>query len=258
MTDAQDLLNYSADSNLLKDRVIAVTGASDGIGRAASIAYAAHGATVVLLSRTIPKLEKVYDEIEAAGYPQPAIYPINFEGAVEKDYEDMYQTLENEFGRLDGLLHNASELGLRTPIHNYAAEVWQRVLQVNVTAPFLMSKALLPLMEKSDGASMIFTGSSVGLKGRAFWGAYSVSKAATENLMQILAQELDGTTAIRVNSINPGATRTRMRATAYPAEDPGTLKTPEEIMGLYLYLMGADSKGISGRQFDAQPRPDTP
>ncbi|TQV84201.1 YciK family oxidoreductase [Exilibacterium tricleocarpae] len=255
MTDTQDLLNYRADSQLLKDRVIAVTGASDGIGRAASMAYAAHGATVVLLSRTIPKLETVYDEIEAAGGPQPAIYPINFEGAVEKDYEDMHQTLEQEFGRLDGLLHNASELGQRTSIQHYAADVWQRVLQVNVTAPFLMTRALLPLMEKSDHASLIFTGSSVGLQGRAFWGAYSVSKAATENLMQILAQELDGTTSIRVNSINPGATRTKMRAGAYPAEDPATLKTPAELMGLYLYLMGPDSKGISGRQFDAQPKP---
>ncbi len=255
MTDASDLLNYRADKDLLKDRVIAVTGASDGIGRSASLAYAAHGATVVLLSRTIPKLETVYDEIEAAGYPQPAIYPINFEGALEKDYDDMQQTLENEFGRLDGLLHNASELGQRTPIGRYSAEVWQRVLQVNVTAPFLMTKALLPLMEKSTDASLIFTGSSVGFKGRAFWGAYSVSKAATENLVQILAAEHDQTTPVRINSINPGATRTKMRAAAYPAEDPASVKSPEDLMGLYLYLMGPDSKGISGQQFEAQPKP---
>ncbi|NIB42062.1 YciK family oxidoreductase [Pseudomaricurvus alkylphenolicus] len=240
---------YQPDSNILHDKVIVITGAGAGIGRSAALSFARHGATVVLLGRTTQKLEMVYDEIEAAGGPQPAIYPINLEGACEKDYEDMAQALFDEFGKLDGLLHNAAELGERTPINNYSADTWQRVMQVNVNAPFMLTKALLPLLEKSDAGSIVFTGSSVGYEGRAFWGAYAASKAANENMMQTLAQELEGTTQIRVNSINPGATRTSMRAAAYPAENPADVKSADDLMPLYVYLMGADSKDVSGQQF---------
>lgn len=241
--------NYTASAELLRDKIILVTGAGDGIGRTAAKTFAAHGATVILLGRTLAKLEMVYDEIEAAGYPQPAIYPMNLEGVVEKDLLDMFTALDQEFGRLDGILHNASELGQRTPVSNYSSDVWQRVMQVNVTAPFMLTKALMPLLEKASHASVVFTGSSVGLHGRAYWGAYAASKAAAENLMQTLADELHETTRIRVNSINPGATRTRMRATAYPAENPQSVKEPAALMPVYLYLMGDDSAGVSGQQF---------
>ncbi len=241
--------NYHPAPQLLANKIIAVTGAGAGIGREAAFTYAAHGATVVLLGRTTEKLEQIYDDIENAGYPQAAIYPINFEGAVEKDYEDMCNSLDNAFGRLDGILHNASELGERTPIANYSTDVWQRLLQVNVTAPFMMTKALMPLLQRADSGSVVFTGSSVGYKGRAFWGAYAVSKAATENLMQVLAEELDEVTNVRSNSINPGATRTSMRAAAYPAENPATVKQAKDLMPLYLYLMGEDSKDKNGQQF---------
>lgn len=250
-----DANNYQAPKDLLKDKVIVVTGAGDGIGRAAALRYAACGATLVLLGRTVKKLEAVYDEIEAAGGPQPAIYPINFEGAREEDYNELAAVLSREFGKVDGLLNNASELGPRTPLAQYSADAWQRILQVNTTAPFLLTKALLPLLNKADKASIIFTGSSVGYRGRAYWGAYAVSKAAVENMMQIFAAELAETSRIRVNSINPGATRTKMRANAYPAEDPRTLKQPDDIMPLYLYLMGDDSEGVTGEQFEAQPKP---
>ncbi|MYM62891.1 YciK family oxidoreductase [Pseudomaricurvus sp. HS19] len=243
--------DFQAAQDCLKDRVIIVTGAGDGIGRTAAITFAAHGATVVLVGRTIQKLEMVYDEIEAAGHPQPAIYPINLEGASAKDYEDMAQALFDEFGKLDGLLHNAADLGERTPISNYAPDTWLRVMQVNVNAPFMMSRALLPLLEKSDSGSILFTGSSVGYEGRAFWGAYAASKAAAENLMQTLAQELEGTTRIRANSVNPGATRTRMRAAAYPAENPQSVKAPDDLMPLYLYLLSDASVGVSGEQFSS-------
>ena len=253
MTNSHNASKYQASKDLLKGRIIAVTGAGDGIGREAAKTFASLGATVILLGRTTAKLEKVYDEIEAEGGPQAAIYPINFEGAVEKDYDDMHNTLASEFGLLDGLLHNASELGERTPIGNYPVEVWERVLHVNITAPFMMTKALLPLLERSQHGSIVFTGSGVGLHGRAYWGAYAVSKAATENLMQLLADELENTTSVRVNSINPGAIRSTMRAQAFPAEDPNTLKTAKDIMPLYLYLLGKDSIGVSGCQFDAQP-----
>ncbi|KKM23829.1 hypothetical protein LCGC14_1611250 [marine sediment metagenome] len=246
-----DSQNYSAPQDLLTVKVIAVTGASDGIGAVAAKTFASFGATVILMGRTVPKLEKVYDDIESAGWPQPAIYPICLEGASEKDYEDMHDRLDETFGKLDGLLHNAGELGQRTPIANYKLSTWQKVMQVNVTAEFMMTKALLPLLEKSDSASIIFTTSGVGRVGKAFWGAYAISKFATEGMSQVLANELEDISNIRVNCINPGATRTRMRATAFPAEDPSTVKAPEDIMPLYLYLMGKDSEGVTGQSMDA-------
>jgi NAD(P)-dependent dehydrogenase (short-subunit alcohol dehydrogenase family) len=244
---------YKAVKELLKDRIIVVTGAGDGIGRCAAITFAAHGATVILVGKTINKLEAVYDDIEKAGYPQAAIYPIHLGGAVMKDYREMHDTLDKEFGNIDGLLHNASILGDRKPIAQTSSDEWLEVMQVNVNAEFMMTQALLPLMEKSADASIIFTSSSVGRKGRAYWGPYAVSKFATEGLMQTLADELANTSDIRVNSLNPGATNTAMRRTAYPGEEPSNNPSPEKIMPLYLYLMGHDSKNISGQAFDAQP-----
>ncbi|MCE8002051.1 YciK family oxidoreductase [Billgrantia ethanolica] len=245
--------DYEAPADLLRDRIVLVTGAGDGIGRAAALAYARHGATVILLGRTIAKLEKVYDEIEAAGGPQPAIFPLNLEGATLKDYHDMAETLDKEFGRLDGILHNAGLLGRITPFEQYNPELWDQVMQININGPVWMTQALLPLLKSSADASVVFTSSSVGRKGRAYWGAYAVSKFATEGFMEVLADEVEHLGTIRVNTLNPGATRTKMRANAYPGEDPQTLRTPEEIMPTYLWLMGPDSKGCNGQRFDAQP-----
>ncbi|WP_111496528.1 YciK family oxidoreductase [Marinobacter bohaiensis] len=245
--------DYQAPADLLKDRIILVTGAGDGIGRCAAMTYAAHGATVILLGRTISKLESVYDEIEAAGHPKPAIVPMNLEGAAVKDYEEMAMTIEEQFGQVDGILHNAGLLGQRTPIELYDPEVWDQVMRVNVTAPFLLTRALIPAMRKSSDASIVFVSSSVGRKARAHWGAYSVSKFALEGLSQLLADELDDERHnVRANSLNPGATRTNMRAHAYPAENPDSNPTPEDIMPMFLYLMGQDSHGVTGQQFDAR------
>lgn len=241
--------DYKPRPELLANKVIAITGAGDGIGRVAAITCANFGATVILLGRTTQKLEAVYDEIEAAGNPQAAIYPINLEGACAKDYDDMAQAFFDEFGRIDGLLHNAADLGERTPLNNYSQDVWLRVMQTNVNAPFMMTRSLLPVLEHADNASILFTGSSVGYEGRAFWGAYAASKAAQENLMQTLSQELEGTTKIRSNSVNPGATRTNMRAAAFPGENPATVKTADELMNLYLYLLSDDSLEHTGQQF---------
>jgi len=251
-SESQLAQNYVAPRHVFHDRVILVTGAGDGIGRAAAQSLAEHGATVILAGRTVPKLEQVYDRITGAGWPQPAIYPVDLLGANEQDYEELAASIATLFGRLDGLLHNAGELGQRAPLANYSAATWQKVLQVNVTAGFLLSRALLPLLEKSEDGAILFTSSSVGRRGQAYWGAYAVSKFATEGLAQVLAEELEETTRIRVNCINPGATRTRMRAAAYPAENPARVKTPEEIMPAYLYLLGPASKGISGISIDAQ------
>lgn len=247
------MFDYQAPADLLKDRIILVTGAGDGIGRSAAKTYAAHGATVILLGRTLGKLESVYDEIEAAGHPQPAIVPMNLEGAAVKDYEEMAMTIEESFGRVDGVLHNAALLGQRTPIELYDPETWDQLMRVNVTAPFLLCRALIPAMRNSEDASIVFMSSSVGRKAKAYWGAYAVSKFALEGLSQLLADELDDERHnIRVNSLNPGATRTNMRAHAYPAENPANNPTPEEIMPAFLYLMGRDSHGVTGQQLNAQ------
>ena len=254
MYDKDFFARYRPPASLLDDKVILVTGAGDGIGKTTALTFANYGATVILLGRTLQKLEAVYDQIERAGQPQPAIFPMNLEGATEHDYQAMYNSINEEFGRLDGLLHNAAELGPRTPLAHYPLSDWEKLVRVNLTAPFLMTQALLPLLNNATDASIVFTGSSVGLRGRAYWGAYAVTKAGAENLMQTLADELADTTHIRVNSINPGGTRTRMRASAYPAEDPETVKPAEAIMAHYLFLMGGDSAGVSGKQFDAQPK----
>ncbi|GLR62847.1 YciK family oxidoreductase [Marinospirillum insulare] len=245
--------DYQPAANLLKDKVILVTGAGAGIGRAAAKAYAALGASVVLLGRTISKLEAVYDEILEAGGPEPAIYPLNLEGASWPDYQAMADRLYETFGRLDGVLHNASILGTLSPVQSYNPELWQRVMHINFNAQVMLQQATLSLLEQSEDASIIFTSSSVGRVGRAYWGPYACSKFATEGFVQVLSQELENISNIRVNSLNPGATRTQMRADAFPAEHPDTLRKPEEIMGTYLYLMGPDSKGITGQQFNAQP-----
>lgn len=246
--------NYQAAADLLKDRVVLVTGAGDGIGAAAARAFAAHGATVILLGRTVRKLEDVYDAIEQAGGPQPAIYPMNLEGATFSDCQNMATTIETEFGRLDGLLHNAAMLGTLTPVEQYDMDLWTRVLQINLTAPFMLTRACLPLMRESQDASIIFTSAAVGREPRAYWGAYAVSNAGIESLSAVLADEVEAYAPIRVNSIDPGPVRTRLRALAYPGEDPEQLKTPDEILGTYLYLMGPDSRGTSGKQFCAQQR----
>lgn len=248
----EKLSQYHPPADLLKDRVILVTGAGGGIGAAASKAFAAHGATVILLGRAIRKLEAVYDAIEEAGHPQPAIYPINLEGAAPKDYADMAERIESEFGRLDGLLHNAAFQGLLTPLDQYSVELWSRVMQVNLNAPFLMTTALLDLLRASEDASVVFTSSEVGRHGRAYWGAYGISNAACENMMQIWADELEVNTRIRVNSLDPGPVRTTMRARAYPGEDPNSVPLPESILSAYLYLMGPDSRGVTGQQLNAQ------
>ncbi|MGB0360272.1 MAG: YciK family oxidoreductase [Endozoicomonas sp.] len=248
------MYKYHAPEQLLKDKVLLVTGAGSGIGRTAALTFARYGATIILLGRDVSKLESVYDEITANEWPMSAIFPLNLETATDHDYANLADTIENEFGRLDGVLHNASLLGELKPISQYPTETWNRILQVNLTAGFMMTRELLPLLRQTEKASVIFTSSSVGHKGRANWGAYSVSKFATEGLMQILADEEDGISNVRFNTINPGGTRTAMRASAFPGEDPKSLPTPADIMPVYLYLMGSESSAITGQAFHAQKK----
>lgn len=251
-TSDRELQDYLPSADALVGRVILVTGAGDGIGRAVAKACAQYGASVGLLGRTLSKLEAVYDEIVEAGWPRPSIAQMNLLKAHGPDYYKLAESIEKEFGHLDGLLHNAGILGQMSPIEDYDVKTWTEVMHVNLTAPFVMTQVMLPLLKKSADASIVFTSSGVGRRGRAYWGAYAVSKFGIEGLSQTVADELDQYPNVRVNCINPGKTRTTMRAAAYPGEDPATLLAPHEIVGPYLYLLGPDSTGVSGQSFDAQ------
>lgn len=236
-------------ANSLANHVVLVTGAGDGIGKTLALTAAAHGATVILSGRTASKLESVYDNIVEAGGPEPGIAPMDLGGMTQGDLDKLAEALDRNYGRLDGLVHNAAILGERLPFEQYPADAWRKVMQVNLDAVVDMTRALLPLLRKSDKGRLIFTSSGVGARPRAYWGAYAVSKYAVEGFAKLLADELENTSAVRVNIVNPGATRTAMRAAAYPAEDPGTVKTPQALMPLYLYLLGEDSHGEHGRLF---------
>jgi NAD(P)-dependent dehydrogenase (short-subunit alcohol dehydrogenase family) len=247
-----DPKNYVPSAALLADRNILITGASDGIGRALAIECARLGARVIIHGRNQTKLEKVHDEIVAVDDAiRPSIAVMDLLAAQSDAYESLAQSIEDDFGRLDGLVHNASVLGERYPLQQYDVVEWQKVLHVNLTAAFALTQVCMPMLLEAKDPSIIFTSSGVGRRGRAFWGAYAVSKFGTEGLAQVLADEhRDG--KLRVNCINPGATRTKMRLEAYPAEDRDKLKAPNEILGPYLYFLGPDSKGVTGESVDAQ------
>jgi NAD(P)-dependent dehydrogenase (short-subunit alcohol dehydrogenase family) len=249
-----DFDTYQPSPDLLKGRVILVTGAGDGIGRAASLAFARHGATVLLLSRSQKKLERLYDEIVEAGHPRPSIVQMDLNKAQGEHYQALIDGITEAHGRLDGLLHNAAILGDLTPIDHYDISTWQRVLHVNLTSVFVLTRCLLPLLKASSDASVVMTSSGVGRRGRAYWGAYAVSKFGIEGLAQVLADETESRDTLRVNVLNPGATRTELRYRAMPGENRDLLKRPEDIMAPYLFLMGPDSRGVHGQSIDCQPR----
>lgn len=246
-------VSYEFSPTELDGKVILVTGAGDGIGKEAALTFARLGAEVILLGRTVKKLTDVYDRIVAEGGKEPAIIPLDLNGATVKNYQDMAATIVSEFGKLDGLLNNASTLNSLNPIDHIYEDAFDKVMKVNVKATLFLTQALIPALKMSDNASVIFTSSGVGKKGRAFWGEYAMSKFATEGLMQTMADEF-GHTHIRTNAINPGATKTTMRSKAYPAEDVSKLKIPAQIMPSYVYLMSDASIGTNGQSLDAQPK----
>jgi len=241
----------------MRGRVVMVTGAGDGIGRAVALALARAGAEVILLGRTVRKLEAVHAEITnlsktGLGGPEASIVPLDLERAMAADYDAVANAVEQRYGRLDGLLHNAALLGTLTSIEQYDVPTFMRVMHVNLTAAFVLTRQLLPLLRASKDAAVLFTSSGVGNRGRAYWGAYSISKFAVEGFTQVLAQELESTSAVRVNVIDPGKVRTSMRRQAYPSEAVESLPTPESLTASYLALLGPASRGITGQRFAAQ------
>jgi NAD(P)-dependent dehydrogenase (short-subunit alcohol dehydrogenase family) len=246
------MFEFSPPENFLSGKTLLITGASDGIGKQCAKTFAEFGAQLILLGRNQEKLEALYDELEQSSPGQAVIQPMDFTTAHGDEYTNLASSLGQQFDCLDGLIHSAALLGPRTPIEFYPDSDWDKLLQVNITAPFLLTKALLPILAQSSDARVLFLSSSVGRVGRAHWGAYAVTKFAIEGLMQTLADEISNTTQIKVNSLNPGATRTSMRRDAYPAEDPSTQPEPAALMPVFLYLLSQRAANIQGQALNAQ------
>ncbi|HSD59754.1 MAG TPA: SDR family NAD(P)-dependent oxidoreductase [Burkholderiales bacterium] len=250
MTDPR---TYQAPPNLLNDRVILVTGAGRGIGRAAALAFAARGATVILQGRKVKALEAAYDEIVAAGRPQPAIFPLDMEKAEDTDFNAMAQGIAEQLGRLDGILHNAVANFVPVGLEHYKLVEWLSQLRVNLAAPAALTRACLPLLRHSPDASVVMTSDTHARKPGTFWSGLAISKAGVEMLVRIQAEEWDGTPSLRINAVVPGPVHSPQRQRTHPGELKDQLPKPEDLMPVYLYLMGPDSRGVTGQVFSCQP-----
>jgi NAD(P)-dependent dehydrogenase (short-subunit alcohol dehydrogenase family) len=239
--------NYSITQGELKDKVVLVTGANRGFGKAMTLDLAKAGATVIMLGRDLGSLEGAYDEVVEAGFVEPILYPLDLEGATPEHYEQLQRDILDNFGQLDGLIHNAGIIGTMMPIEQYDLKLWYSTMQINVNAPFMLTQFLIPALNKSNDARILFLSSSVGRNARAYWGAYGVSKFAIEGLSKTLSEELEKTN-IKTNSLNPGRMRTKMRQTAYPAENVNNNPTPESISPAIVYLMSEKTKALNGEQ----------
>ncbi len=231
----------------LKDKVILVTGANRGFGLAITMSLSKAGATVIMLGRDLGSLEYAYDAVVDAGYNEPILYPLDLEGATPENYQELQDNILDKFEKLDGLIHNAAILGAQMPIEQYDIKLWYSTLQINLSAPFMLTQFLIPLLLKSEDARILFLSSSVGREAKAYWGAYSVSKFGIEGFAKTLSEELEKTN-ISVNTINPGKLRTEMRRTAYPAEDSSTVPMPEKKSAAIVYLLSSLSPKMNGEQ----------
>lgn len=244
--------NYLPPKDLLANRVILVTGASSGLGRAASLAFARHGATVALLARDEAKLEAVYDEIIAAGGPEPAMFPFDLAVADDRGLETLAGTIAHHLKRLDGVLHSAHKFYTLTPLELETLEQWQALMRVNLIAPFALTRACLPLLRQAPDASVVFTGETHGHQPAAYWGGYAVAKSGLETLTRIWADELGTEESLRINTLVPGQVATTLRSRTHPGLDPDSLPSADDLMPWYLYLMGADSRAVRGQIVECQ------
>lgn len=245
-------MTHPAPTQPLQQRIILITGAAGCLGGVAARACASQGATVILLDKTIPGLERIYDEIVASGAPEPAIYPLDLVGANEQHYRELASVIEQQFGVLNGLLHNAAVFGALSPMVHCSGSNWNRIIDTNLNAPFLLTRALLPVMEQAEDASIVFTSDSAARAGRAYWSAYGVSKIAVEGLARILADELEAKGKVRVNTLVPGVVDSPIRSLAFPGESLARRKTPAALEALYLFLLGPESSERTGEIFEAE------
>ncbi|MEW6413992.1 MAG: SDR family NAD(P)-dependent oxidoreductase [Pseudomonadota bacterium] len=244
--------DYIPRPDLLAGRVVLVTGASAGLGRAASLAYARHGATVALLARDEARLEAVYDEILAAGGPEPAMFPYDLAAADDRSLDTLAGTIAHHLKRLDGVLHSAHQFYSLTPLALQTLEQWQTLMRVNLIAPFALTRACLPLLQQSPDASVIFTGETHGHRPAAYWGGYAVAKSGLESLTRIWSDEIGAEANLRFNTLIPGPVATTLRARTHPGLDPASLPGPDALMPWYLYLMGEDSRALRGQVIECQ------
>lgn len=246
--DKLNLTLPSLSAHCLANQVILITGAGKGIGRALALAAAKHGATTILLGKSLKNLESIYDEITSNGYPEPALHPLNLLQLEPKSAHELLQNIEQMFGRLDAIVHNAGISGPITPLELMPPQKWQEVVHLNLNVPYLLTQALLPLLRKGPHGSILFTTADEAHLAKAYWGAYSASKHGVVALAKALHEELENNTAIRVNCINPGKVRTGLRLTAYPAINPENFTAPEALMPYYLHLLSSEAKGIRGKE----------
>ena len=236
----------------LTNHVILITGAGGGLGSTAALALAKQGAHIILLDKSIPKLEAVYDLIKAANAPEPIMYPFDLAGANEAEYQELADKIEEKYGSLQGLLHSAVEFSGYTPLALQSTKDWVNSLNVNLSAPFLLCRVLLPVMQKSENAAIVFTSDSSARPAPAYSGAYGVAKIALEGMAKILAEELESFNKIRVNTLIPGPIDSPLRKRAYPAEDKSKLPKMESLAAVYGFLFGEKSIGVTGQTIDAR------
>ena len=235
--------------NSLINKNILVTGSNKGIGKELAIGLGSQGANIILLGRNSAGLDEVYDDLQKSRNTSPMIIECDLEELDEKQGQEINDSILESYGHLDAVINNASIIGKMSSLSDYDLKTWNSVLNVNLTASFLLTKSLLPALKGSKIPRIIFTSSGVALTGRAFWGAYAISKAATKSMAEIFKEELEGTSHIKVFNFDPGATRTSMRAFAYPAEDPSKLKKPRELLKCYEWLLSDESKDANDLYF---------
>ena len=228
---------FTPDPQCLANKTILITGAADGIGKAVSIAAAKHGATVILLDKKTRHLEKVYDSINQQGFAEPVMLPFDLLETNPQATDIILDGIMADFGHLDGLLHNAAELGSPSPMDQYDLEYWQKVMLVNLQAPYFLTRGLLPALKESKQAQLIFTSAQCGRQPGAYWGAYGVAYGGLEAQMKIWAEELENPTNIIVNSIDPGAVRTSLRRRSHPGESQDSIVAPQNITNAYIMLL---------------------
>lgn len=246
------LSDYRPAADCLAGQVIVITGAAGGIGSAIARSCASHGAETVLIDINRKGLESVYDELDASGLPPATIVPLDLAQANQPAFDDLVSQLDSGFGKVDALVHCAGDVGALCPLENFDDGNWHRVMQVNLNSAYLLSRACLALLRASGNGSILFTTADVARQARAYWGAYAIAGHAIEGMAEVFAAELSGDKPIAVNTIDPGIVAGRFRSSLYPAENASTLRTPDEVVPLYLYLLeNAAKDGISGRKVSA-------
>jgi NAD(P)-dependent dehydrogenase (short-subunit alcohol dehydrogenase family) len=237
--------DFPESADALAGRVILLAGANGGLGQAAAMACARAGATVVLLGRRVPKLSRLYDAIEQSGAPQPAIYPLDLEGATPADYAELATRLGAELGHLDGIVHAAAHFAGLASVEGIEPEEWVRALHVNLTAPLLLTRACLPLLRQSADAAVVFLQDDPARVRRAYWGGYAIAKAGLEGALAVLADET-ANSPVRVSALRPGPMRTGLRARAWFGEDPATVTPPAVYAPACVFLLSADGAAWRG------------